>query len=310
MNTSSTTGPLSSGPVRPRLVIIGLGLIGSSLAAAVKQRQLPWEVIAFVRKQATADYALTERLIDDFVLSLDGVIPKLTAGDVIFIAVPVLSMSPVIEQIKDLVNPEVTITDAASVKGSVVDAVSKAWGSVPPQFVPGHPIAGSEKNGVMAANPNLYVDHRVILTPVEATSREHVQKVTVLWQSVGATVLMLPLQEHDLILAATSHLPHAIAYSLVDTLAKDTHIDNIFQYAAGGFRDFTRIAGSNPRMWHDIMCANQQAILKALDLFENNLSRLRQAIADRDSGYLLSLFQRAKVARDQFSAMTDGEPGD
>jgi len=198
------------------------------------------------------------------------------------------------------VSPTVTITDGASVKGSVVDSVKSVFGHIPPQFVPGHPIAGSEKSGISAANPDLYVNHRVILTPLEETGDSHLARVTAMWHAVHAEVLSMSVQEHDTVLAATSHLPHVIAYSLVDTLANDAENENIFRYAAGGFRDFTRIASSDPRMWHDIMQANRDEVVQAIDLFQQNLNQLRQAIESGDSEYLLTTFIRAKQARDQF----------
>jgi len=197
----------------------------------------------------------------------------------------------------------VTVNDVASLEGSVVDAVTQVYGEMPSQFVPGHPIAGSEKSGVTAANPDLYIDHRVILTPVDTTDKKHGDAVKMMWESVGAEVLSMSVDEHDAVLAATSHLPHAIAYSLVDTLANDSENENIFRYAAGGFRDFTRIASSDPRMWHDIMQANRTEVLHAIDLFQNNLEQLRQAIEQGDSDYLFDTFTRAKTARDHFTSL-------
>jgi 3-phosphoshikimate 1-carboxyvinyltransferase len=156
---------------------------------------------------------------------------------------------------------------------------------------------------VTAANPNLYENHRVILTPVESTSAQHLLRVTQLWEILGAEVLTMTVEDHDDVLAATSHLPHAIAYSLVDTLAHDIANPNIFRYAAGGFRDFTRIASSDPVMWHDIMKANKAAILRSLDLFTDNLQRMRSSIEKEDSDYLLEVFSRAKEARDEYTKM-------
>jgi 3-phosphoshikimate 1-carboxyvinyltransferase len=196
----------------------------------------------------------------------------------------------------------VTITDCASVKGSIRDAAIKAWGKFPSQLVLGHPIAGSEQSGVTAANPALFHRHKVILTPEDCDQAHHIERVTTLWQMLGAEVLEMPVWEHDVVLAATSHLPHVIAYSLVDTLANDEENENIFRYAAGGFKDFTRIASSDPTMWHDIMLANKDSILRALDLFQSNLSNLRQAIERGDSAQLLAVFSRAKQARDQFKS--------
>jgi len=294
-----------------KLVVIGLGLIGGSLAAGFKQAAKDSsfksvqnrEVIAVVRRQQTADYALANHIADRAVLSLNDIAPELKQGDIIVIAVPTLSVSHVIADIKKCVSDKVTITDGASVKGSVLESIKAIYGFVPPQFVLGHPIAGSEESGVEATNPNLYRNHRVILTPVDETGDEHIERVSALWKIVGAEVLSMPVEEHDDVLAATSHLPHAIAYSLVDTLANDSENENIFRYAAGGFRDFTRIASSDPKMWHDIMCANSESVLDAIDLFQNNLTHLRQAIADKDSDALLDIFNRAKTARDHFSTL-------
>ena len=292
----------------PKLVIIGLGLIGGSLAAAVKQRQLNWTVIGVVRRRETVAYALSKGIVDRCVFSLEDVAAQLGEGDIIVIAVPTLSVPGIMEQISQMVDPRVIITDGASVKGSVVAAAEQAFGQLPRQFVPGHPIAGSEKSGVTACNADLYVRHRVILTPLDVTLQEPLRRVTDLWQSVGAEVLTLSVEQHDAVLALTSHLPHAIAYSLVDTLLNNGDSDNILRYAAGGFRDFTRIAGSDPVMWRDIMCANREAILKGIDLFQNNLSSLRQAVADEDSDRLLDIFSRVKVARDEFSVYHATQP--
>jgi len=226
----------------------------------------------------------------------------LTSGDVIFISVPTLSVKAILEEINSCISPEVTITDGASVKGNIQRAAEEVYGAVPAQLVLGHPIAGSEKSGVTAANPDLYENHRCILTPLPTTGADHLARVTRMWQVVGAEVLSMSVEEHDEVLGATSHLPHVIAYSLVDTLAHDIDNPNIFRYAAGGFRDFTRIASSDPIMWHDIMRANKTGVLHALDLFIANLTRLRTSIEAEDSEYMLDVFKRAKLVRDEFTA--------
>ncbi len=286
-----------------KLVVVGVGLIGGSLAAALKQERACREVIGVARREQTCADAVRLGVCDRAVLSIADIAAELAAGDVIFIAVPTLTVDKVLADIQAVVSPEVTITDGASVKGSVVAAVRSVYGELPPQFVAGHPIAGSERSGVEASNPDLYRQHRVILTPTAETGAEHLARIEAMWQAVGAEVLMMPVEEHDDVLAATSHLPHAIAYSLVDTLAHDSENENIFRYAAGGFRDFTRIASSDPVMWHDIMKANKTSVLKALDLFAENLSRLRGAIEREDSEQLLGVFTRAKAARDHFTKM-------
>ncbi|MBX2809807.1 MAG: bifunctional prephenate dehydrogenase/3-phosphoshikimate 1-carboxyvinyltransferase [Cellvibrionaceae bacterium] len=288
-----------------KLLIIGLGLIGGSLAAAIKKRGDQREVIAVVRRPETAAVALEKGIVDRAEVSLAAVADELGAGDIIFIATPTLSVSGVLEEIHRLVDPAVTITDGASVKGSVVNGAMAIYGQFPAQFVPGHPIAGSEKTGIEAVDADLYERHRVILTPLPETADAHTQRVSALWCATGAEVLTMSVEEHDVVLASTSHLPHAIAYSLVDTLANDSENENIFRYAAGGFRDFTRIASSDPRMWHDIMLANRSAILDSIDLFQNNLQQLRSAIATENGEDLLAIFTRANVARDHFSALIE-----
>lgn len=292
-----------SQPLINKFVVIGIGLIGGSLATGLKQRNACKEVIGIARKSDTCIDALNHGVVDRAYTSLQEIAAELGQGDVIFIAVPTLSINAVLEEIKHCISDAVTITDGASVKGSVQRAAEAIFGCVPPQFVLGHPIAGSEKSGVTAANPNLYENHRVILTPQENTSVWHTELVTHMWQAVGAEVLTMSVAEHDEVLGATSHLPHVIAYSLVDTLAEDIKNPNIFRYAAGGFRDFTRIASSDPVMWHDIMRANKAAILQSMDLFIDNLSRLRSSIEREDSDYLLNVFSRAKEARDEFTLM-------
>jgi 3-phosphoshikimate 1-carboxyvinyltransferase len=292
-----------SQPLINKFVVVGIGLIGGSLATGLKQRGACAEVIGIARKSDTCTEAVQHSVVDRAYTSLQEISGELGEGDVIFIAVPTLSVKAVLEEIKLYVSPSVTITDGASVKGSVQHAAESVFGSAPSQLVLGHPIAGSEKSGVTAANPNLYENHRVILTPLENTSSVHFDLVTKMWQSVGAEVLSMSVAEHDEVLGATSHLPHVIAYSLVDTLAQDINNPNIFRYAAGGFRDFTRIASSDPVMWHDIMRANKAAILQSMDLFIDNLSRLRSSIEREDSDSLLKVFSRAKEARDEFTLM-------
>lgn len=286
-----------------RLVVIGIGLIGGSLATGLKARGRCREVIGIARRESICAEAVALGVVDRAYVDLAEVASELSEGDVIFIAVPTLSVAKVLQAIKDKVSPLVTVTDGASVKGSVQQAAEAVYGYVPPQLVLGHPIAGSEKSGVTAANPDLYENHRVILTPLADTDAQHLESVTRMWQAVGAEVLSMSVAEHDEVLAATSHLPHAIAYSLVDTLAQDIGNPNIFRYAAGGFRDFTRIASSDPVMWHDIMRANKSSVLHALDLFIDNLMRLRSGIEQENSEYLLQVFTRAKTARDHFTRL-------
>lgn len=298
----STTG---NTPTLGRLLVYGLGLIGGSLAKAARQRGLCREVIGVSRRQSTLDRAMESGVVDLVYSDAREALRTLEPGDIVLISVPTMSVKRALEELRDCLHPEVTITDAASVKGSVVAAAIDVYGSFPPQFVPGHPIAGSEKSGVDAANAELYVDHRVILTPEPETAPRHLAAVRHLWEGVGATVSLMPWDEHDEVLAATSHVPHLLAYSLVDTLARMEENREIFRYAAGGFRDFTRIAGSDPLMWHDICLSNKDAILDVLDRLNVNFQTLRQAIAVDDSDYIMGVFTRAKEARTHFTKMLE-----
>lgn len=286
-----------------QVVVIGLGLIGGSLAAALKARNVCKQVIGLARREETCRRALEKQIVDQAFLRLDEFASDLGENDIVVIALPTLSIKPILQELKEKLAPSVTLTDAASVKGSVRQDVLDVYGKEPEQFVPGHPIAGSEKSGVEAADAKLYEAHRVIITPLSSNTDEHIARVTEMWSAVGAEVIPMAVEDHDIVLGATSHLPHAIAFSLVDTLAHDSNNENIFRYAAGGFRDFTRIASSDAIMWRDIMLANKQAVLKAIDLFSANLGRLRDAIDKQDAKELTGIFTRAKTARDHFTSM-------
>lgn len=295
----------SAKPIINRLVVVGLGLIGSSLALAVRQSGLAQQVIGISRRASTVELALERGVIDAGEDSLQTIATDLGAGDMVVIGVPTLTVSAVLQDCADFLSDQVTITDVASVKSSVIDAAKAIYGQVPAQLVPGHPIAGSEKSGVTAANAELFIDHRVILTPDNATADDHLELVAELWTAVGATVSSMGAVEHDEILAATSHLPHFLAYSLVDTLASLGDNREIFRYAAGGFRDFTRIAASDPVMWRDIALANREAITKLLDQVMDNFTQMRSAIAAGDQDYLMDVFTRARDARNHFGKILE-----
>ncbi|MDA8681959.1 bifunctional prephenate dehydrogenase/3-phosphoshikimate 1-carboxyvinyltransferase [Porticoccaceae bacterium] len=294
-------------PVVRRLVVIGLGLIGSSLAAAAKTRGLVAEVVGISRRASTLELALEANIIDTAYQDLAAVAPTLGPADMVLIGVPTLSVPGILADCQRLLDPAVTISDVASVKGSVIEAATALYGGMPVQFIPGHPIAGSEKSGVTAANADLFQNHRVILTPIGSEESDHFIKVSSLWRSVGGTVSSMSVEEHDVILAATSHLPHFLAYSLVDTLAGLEDKREIFRFAAGGFRDFTRIAASDPVMWRDIALANREAILTVLDDVMGNFTALRTAIDQGDSDYLIDVFTRAREARNHFGKLLENQ---
>ena len=297
-------------PIINRLVVIGLGLIGSSLAVAARDRGLVSQIIGLSRRQSTLEIAQSGGIIDQSAQSLEEITPKLGEGDMVVIAVPTLSVALVLEDCISKLSKQVTVTDVASVKGSVVETARQLFGAVPAQLVPGHPIAGSEKSGVTAANGNLFEKHRVILTPTDETGDEHLGRVISLWQGTGATVSTMTVKEHDQILAATSHLPHFLAYSLVDTLAGLNEKTDIFRYAAGGFRDFTRIAASDPVMWRDIALANKASIITVMDRVMEDFKVMRGAIERGDKQYLSSLFTRARDARNHFGNILESQNHD
>ncbi len=290
-----------------KLVVVGLGLIGGSLAAALKQKNACNEVIGVARRQETCRRALEIGLVDRAYTDVADIGPELGENDLVFVAVPTLTIKHIFQSLKNCLSDKVTVTDGASVKGSVYNDMMAVYGSEQANIVLGHPIAGSEKSGVEAADPALYENHRVILTPSSSNSREHIKKVYDVWKTVGAGVIEMKISDHDIVLAATSHLPHVIAFSLVDTLAHDSNNENIFRYAAGGFRDFTRIASSDAIMWRDIMLANDKAILEAIELFSTNLTRLKEAIQSQDAKQITGVFTRAKSARDRFTLMLSNQ---
>ncbi len=280
-----------------RLCIIGVGLIGGSLARALKTAGAVGEVIGHGRDTAQLQLALELGVIDRAETDLAA---ALRGADVVVVAVPVGAMEGVFRAMAPHLGDDTIVTDVGSTKGSVVAAAERAFGAVPPRFVPGHPIAGTERSGVAASFAELYHKRRVILTPLPHTDAAAVATVRGLWQTAGAEVVEMEVQHHDEVLAATSHLPHVLAYTLVDTLARMEEHTEIFRFAAGGFRDFTRIASSDPRMWHDICLANRDAILKVLDRYSADLAAVRSAVEHGDGARLLHTFGRAKKARDEF----------
>ncbi|MCW8885020.1 MAG: bifunctional prephenate dehydrogenase/3-phosphoshikimate 1-carboxyvinyltransferase [Motiliproteus sp.] len=286
-----------------RLLVIGLGLIGGSLALALKQRGGCRTVIGYDLNTKELEEGLRLGVIDE---RADDLFDAVRNADVVVLAVPVKVMESVMMDIAKVLPEETILTDVGSVKGNVIEAARSAFGGVPVNFVPGHPIAGSEKSGVAASKSTLYDHHKVILTPLADTDRFALRRVSQMWESVGAEVHHMDVRRHDEVLAATSHLPHLLAFSLVDTLASDHENRDIFRYAAGGFRDFTRIAASDPMMWHDVFLANGDATLKVLGEFSEGLEELKTAIEQRDGRKLLGVFTRAKSARDHFSKILTG----
>ena len=280
-----------------RLCVIGVGLIGGSLARGLKKAGVVTEVVGAGRNVAHLEKAKELGVIDSFETDISQAVK---GCDMVVLAVPLGAMQSVFEQISSVITEEMIITDVGSAKASVVKAAQQAFKSFPDTLVPGHPIAGTEKSGVEASFAELFDNRRIILTPLETSSSEAVSKVRKMWQACGADVVETSIEHHDEVLAATSHLPHMLAYSLVDTLAKMDEKKEIFDFAAGGFRDFTRIASSDPEMWHDICISNKDALVTMIKKFTDDLELLAKAIEANDSVYLKEIFSRAKKARDEF----------
>lgn len=294
---SAVTQVQSVTPKLGRLVIIGLGLIGGSFAKGLRERGLFHEVIGVdldpESRRLAVELGVVDRCEVDLLAACQG-------ADVIQLAVPILAMEKLLAELAKLELGAAVLTDVGSAKGNVVRAARLAFTGKAVRFVPGHPIAGSEQSGVEASNAQLFRRHKVILTPCEQSDEPALALVDALWRELGADVEHMEVEHHDQVLAATSHLPHLLAFTLVDSLAKRSENLEIFRYAAGGFRDFTRIAGSDPVMWHDIFLANREAVLRTLDVFRDDLDALRDAVDAGDGHQLLGVFTRARVAREHF----------
>ncbi|WP_028241058.1 bifunctional prephenate dehydrogenase/3-phosphoshikimate 1-carboxyvinyltransferase [Stutzerimonas azotifigens] len=285
-------------PIVGRLTVIGLGLIGGSFAKGLRAAGACREVVGFDLDAGSRQLAVELGVVDRCAESLAE---ACRGADVIQLAVPILAMERLLTELAQLDLGEAILTDVGSAKGNVVRKATEVFGAMPARFVPGHPIAGSEQSGVIAAKGSLFRRHKVILTPVPNTAPDALDRIDALWRALGADVEHMDVEHHDEVLAATSHLPHLLAFGLVDSLARRHENLEIFRYAAGGFRDFTRIAGSDPVMWHDIFLANREAVLRILDAFRHDLDGLRAAVDEGDGHQLLGVFTRARAAREHFS---------
>ena len=280
-----------------RLCIIGVGSMGGSLARALRKNNAVTTIVGYGRNLNRLEVAKELGVVDEITTVLSDAINN---ADVIVVATPLGAMPDIFGALKDIISSETILTDVGSAKQSVIDAAKNVFGDIPTNFVPAHPIAGTEKSGVESAQTDLFEQRRVILTPQANTDASAVKTIRTMWQTCGANVVDMQVEHHDEVLAATSHLPHMLAYSLVDTLARMDDQQEIFEYAAGGFRDFTRIASSDPQMWHDICVANREQLVKMLHAFNDDLQQLTRAVENADSGYLKDTFTRAKQARDKF----------
>ncbi|MEW6445824.1 MAG: prephenate dehydrogenase [Pseudomonadota bacterium] len=278
-----------------RLCIVGSGLIGGSLALALKRAGRVGEVVGVGRNEATLQRALELGLVDRYSTRLAE---AAEGAEIVVLSVPMLAMRDVFEQIKPVLRPGMILTDVGSAKQSVIEDARTVLGVLSRQFVPGHPIAGTEKSGPEAAFADLFEQRRVIITPLSDNDEGDVAQIVAMWRAVGAEVERMMALHHDHVLAATSHLPHLLAYALVESLARMEERHEVFRYAAGGFRDFTRIAASDPTMWRDIALANAPEIKGMLKRYQKDLEHLYQLLDAGDGQGLFDLFQRAKQARE------------
>lgn len=277
-----------------KLAVIGVGLIGGSFALALKEGGKVTHVVGVGRNRANLDLA-RERGIVDTIAADAGAAAR--DADVVLVAAPVAQFPAIFGQLKDC---KALITDAGSTKRDVVAAARAALGASIGRFVPAHPIAGAEKSGAAAASAALFHARRVVLTPLEENPPSAIAEVQALWEACGARITRLDPDEHDTVLGAVSHLPHLLAYALVDDIAKRVNAEQLFAYAAGGFRDFTRIASSHPEMWRDICMANRDRLLAELRRYQAKLGETERLLAAGDGAALERLFAEARAARNRW----------
>lgn len=290
-------------PVLKKIAIFGVGLIGGSFAMALRKAHAVEQIVGVGRTAAPLARALELGIID---VASVSVAQAVSGADLILIAAPVAQTEIILRQIEPHLAQDTVVTDAGSTKSDVVAAARRALGDAKiAQFVPGHPIAGRELNGPDAAIVDLYLGKKVVLTPLAENSPACVARVAAAWRRCGALIHQLTFEQHDQVFAAVSHLPHLLAYALVDEVAAKPHAELLFQYAASGFRDFTRIAGSSPEMWRDITLANQPALLRELDAYLAQLARLRGLLAAADGDRIEGVYANAQQARQNWIRMIE-----
>ncbi len=277
-----------------RLAIVGVGLIGGSVALALKRAGAVRHVVGCGRGRANLDKALELGVIDSIADTPEAAV---AGADAVLLALPVGAMADSFARIATYLRPDALVTDAGSTKQDIVAAARAGLGARISQFVPGHPIAGAEHSGVTAARADLYANRQVILTPLYENPAASVERIADLWRATGARVATMNPETHDRVFAAVSHLPHLAAFALVDELAARDNAELYFEYAGSGFRDFTRIAASHPEMWRDIALANREPLQQELTAYIEALEQLRQRLAEADGSALEALFARASTAR-------------
>ena len=285
-----------------KLVVCGVGLIGGSFALALRRAGAVGRIVGIGRRREVLERACALGVIDEIA---EGWADALDGADLVLLAAPVGQTDAILAAMAPHLRPGTVVTDAGSTKRDVVAALRSHLGGALADVVPAHPIAGAEKSGVEAAFAELYMGRKVVLTPLPESRPDAVQKVRDAWEACGAVVVGMTPQEHDRVFAAVSHLPHLLAFGLVDDLAGRSNAPLLFSHAASGFRDFTRIAGSHPEMWRDICVANRVALLEELDAYLVELARLRTMLVEADGDGLEAVFERARRAR---NAWAEGLP--
>ena len=286
-----------------QLGVIGCGLMGGSFALAMKKAGLVRRVVGYSKSPSTTDTARRMGVID---LAAESALLAVSGSDIVLVAVPVAASESTLKAIRHLVRADVLLMDVGSTKSDVVDAAKRALGKQFPSFVPAHPIAGKESAGVQHADASLYQGRQVILTPLEQTRPEMVQKATDVWSALGSQVLKMAPHHHDEAFAAVSHLPHLLAYAYFSSVAKQPSGRDFLSLAGSGFRDFTRIAASDPTIWRDILMANKQDLLTQSQRFREVLDQMEQAIRAGDAQALESMIRQASEGRAQWQP---GGPG-
>lgn len=282
-----------------RLCIIGVGLIGGSIARGARKNGLARTIVGFGREQDSRNLETAKHLavVDEFYLDIK---PALDGADGVIIATPVGAIETVFSLLKPYWTETAVYTDVGSTKGNVVASAERVFGSVPNNLVPGHPIAGAEQSGVEASVGDLFWHKRLILTPLSHTNPGALQTIQNFWEGLGSAVSIMDHSRHDAILAATSHLPHILAFALVDMLGHKDEQTEIFKYAAGGFRDFTRIASSDPTMWKDICAANKDQLIPLIEQLKEKLDDIENLLANDNYKQLFEIFTYARNARQRF----------
>ena len=280
-----------------RVAVIGVGLIGGSFSLALKEKKLCGHVVGVGRSAPNLKIALERGVIDSTAADAAAAVRN---ADLVLVAAPVAQFEKIFLAIKAHVGPTTLVMDAGSTKRDVVAAARRGLGGKLARFVPAHPIAGAEHSGAAAANPRLFRDRRVVLTPLKENRKQDVDAIAALWSGVGARVSRMTPAAHDQVFAAVSHLPHLLAYALVDDVSKRRNAAQLFGYAAGGFRDFTRIASSHPEMWRDICVANSDQLLKEVVRFSGELEKMTKFLKTKDAAALEKIFARARAARERW----------